>query len=129
MTVTLEEIEAAKNENAWTKAALAVWGVPWPPPKGWKEMLVSGGTFDANQFTPSPIRSDISAHDLLRQVVLAVVDAGHARDLDDYPDVLFLRTSALKSRMTHRRMGRLSFALTSEGPHDLHRHQQPAWQR
>jgi hypothetical protein len=87
--ITMEEIDGAKSEaGGWKKATLAQWGVPWPPPKGWKEMLVAGEKFDANQFTPSPIRPDMNAHDLLRQVVLAVVDAGHARDLDDYPDVL-----------------------------------------
>jgi hypothetical protein len=87
--ITREEIEAAKSEKGgWTKATLAGWGIPWPPPTGWKETLIAGGQFEANQFTPSPIRSDVSAHDLLRQVVLAVIDAGHSRDLDEYPDVL-----------------------------------------
>lgn len=35
------EIEAAKTSNgAWTRAQLAEWGVPWPPPKGWKGELI-----------------------------------------------------------------------------------------
>jgi hypothetical protein len=34
------EIEAAKSERGgWTRAQLAAWGVPWPPPKGWKKQL------------------------------------------------------------------------------------------
>ena len=23
----------------WTRAQLAEWGVPWPPPKGWRKRL------------------------------------------------------------------------------------------
>ncbi|MEU1670377.1 hypothetical protein ABZ547_43675 [Streptomyces sparsogenes] len=35
-----EEIEAACTpKGAWTRAQLAEWGVPWPPPKGWKDEL------------------------------------------------------------------------------------------
>ena len=36
-----EEINAARTpRGGWTKEQLAQWGVPWPPPKGWKESLV-----------------------------------------------------------------------------------------
>ena len=43
MIVTHEEVEAAKTpKGAWTKAQLAQWGVPWPPPKGWRGMLERG---------------------------------------------------------------------------------------
>jgi hypothetical protein len=39
--VTAAEIEAAKTvRGGWTRAQLAVWGVPWPPPKGWKKKLI-----------------------------------------------------------------------------------------
>lgn len=39
-SVTLEEIEAGKTPaGGWTKEQLARWGVPWPPPRGWKERL------------------------------------------------------------------------------------------
>lgn len=38
---TAAEIEAAKTpRGGWTKAQLAAWGVPWPPPKGWRAALV-----------------------------------------------------------------------------------------
>lgn len=25
--------------GGWTSAQLAAWGVPWPPPRGWKDRL------------------------------------------------------------------------------------------
>lgn len=44
---TPAEIEAAKTpKGGWTKAQLQQWGVPWPPPKGWKHAL-SRGEFPA----------------------------------------------------------------------------------
>ena len=42
--ITEQEILAKQTDNGgWTKATLASWGVPWPPPKGWKEALVQHG--------------------------------------------------------------------------------------
>ena len=39
--LTEEEIEAGKSaRGGWTRATLAAWGVPWPPPKGWKRKLL-----------------------------------------------------------------------------------------
>jgi 8-oxo-dGTP diphosphatase len=36
------QIERAKTKNGgWTKKTLAQWGVPWPPPKGWRDELES----------------------------------------------------------------------------------------
>jgi hypothetical protein len=38
--VTEAEILAKKTaRGGWTRATLAAWGVPWPPPKGWKAVL------------------------------------------------------------------------------------------
>jgi hypothetical protein len=38
------EIEAGKSaRGGWTRARLAEWGVPWPPPKGWKKALIAKG--------------------------------------------------------------------------------------
>jgi hypothetical protein len=35
-----EEVAAAcKGPGGWTKAKLAAWGVPYPPPKGWRAEL------------------------------------------------------------------------------------------
>lgn len=39
--VTEADIDAAMTRaGGWTKATLAGWGVPWPPPKGWKKALI-----------------------------------------------------------------------------------------
>lgn len=39
--VTREEVEAARTPaGGWTRAQLEAWGVPWPPPSGWKRRLV-----------------------------------------------------------------------------------------
>lgn len=38
--MTRQEIEAHQTaKGGYTKAQLAEWGVPWPPPKGWKAAL------------------------------------------------------------------------------------------
>ena len=35
MQISADEIDAAKTANGgWTRATLAQWGVPWPPPRG-----------------------------------------------------------------------------------------------
>lgn len=40
-TLTAEEIEAARSPSGgWSAATLASWGVPWPPPKGWRQRLL-----------------------------------------------------------------------------------------
>jgi|GEM_PF-3055585 very-short-patch-repair endonuclease len=37
---TPEDIEAAKTPaGGWTREQLAQWGVPWPPPVGWRDRL------------------------------------------------------------------------------------------
>ncbi len=36
---TPAEIEAARTGHAWTRATLAGWGISWPPPKGWRQVL------------------------------------------------------------------------------------------
>lgn len=42
--ITEEEIEAKKTAaGGWTKKDLEAWGVPWPPPKGWKRQLIENG--------------------------------------------------------------------------------------
>jgi hypothetical protein len=41
MKITKEEIESKKTERGgYTKKQLAVWGIPWPPRKGWKKKLI-----------------------------------------------------------------------------------------
>lgn len=42
--ITEEEILAARTpKGAWKRAQLAEWGVPWPPPQGWKAQIISHG--------------------------------------------------------------------------------------
>ena len=44
--MTRDEILAARTpKGGWTKATLASWGVPWPPPKGWMHDLIELDTF------------------------------------------------------------------------------------
>jgi len=46
-SISREEIMAARTKNGgWTRATLASWGVPWPPPKGWKAELTAKLTTD-----------------------------------------------------------------------------------
>ena len=94
------DIEAGKTSaGGYSRAQLAEWGVPWPPPKGWKKALLRGHPFEApaqaeefhystTDVLLSPIRPHVAAHDLLSQVCVAVIDAGHAPDLYRFPDVL-----------------------------------------
>lgn len=89
MKLTEEQIEAGKSpKGGWTKKQLASWGVQWPPPKGWREKLLRGEEIYSPKLIPSPIRGQIPAHDLLCKVVMAVVNANHASDLYQFPDVL-----------------------------------------
>lgn len=38
--ISQREILAARTPaGGWTRAQLAEWGVPWPPPRGWKQKL------------------------------------------------------------------------------------------
>lgn len=39
--LTAADIERGKSpKGGWTRETLAGWGVPWPPPKGWKDDLL-----------------------------------------------------------------------------------------
>ena len=43
MKLTDQQIEDAKSpRGAWTRKTLAGWGVPWPPPRGWRTALLAG---------------------------------------------------------------------------------------
>ena len=43
MKLTDQQIEAGKSPRGdWTRKTLAGWGVPWPPPKGWRAALLVG---------------------------------------------------------------------------------------
>ena len=91
LKLTEQEIEEGRSKKGgFTRAQLAKWAVPWPPPHGWRKALLAGRPIPGTRKpkTPSPIRLNVEAHVLLRQVVVAVINAGHASDLYDFPDVL-----------------------------------------
>ena len=47
---TEAEIDAARTpKGGWTKAQLARWGLGWPPPKGWRKMLIEADTAKAQK--------------------------------------------------------------------------------
>jgi hypothetical protein len=52
MTVITEEFLALGRSTAggWTKAQLALLGVPWPPIAGWKATILGQGITDAAAF-------------------------------------------------------------------------------
>ena len=33
-------LDAQTRKGGWTKKQLAQWGIPWPPPRGWKSRLI-----------------------------------------------------------------------------------------
>ena len=52
-TLTEAEMEAAKGpKGGWSRKTLAEWGVPWPPPKGWRRKLL--GKTPREPQTPKP---------------------------------------------------------------------------
>lgn len=41
--LSAEEIEAARSPaGGWTRETLSAWGIPWPPPAGWRQALLRG---------------------------------------------------------------------------------------
>ena len=78
--VSAEEIDAAKSaKGGWDRATLAAWGVGWPPPRGWRQMLIDGADFPepgVNGEPASAVRpTDCPEAKMLRSLVLAVVEA------------------------------------------------------
>lgn len=52
--LSASDIDSRKTpKGGWTKATLAEWGVPWPPPPGWREALMMRG---APYQSPPPVR-------------------------------------------------------------------------
>lgn len=121
--ITEEEIlDARTPKGAWTAKQLAAWGVPWPPPHGWKAQIIANGypyepetgeivstkSGDApiteaglarmmEASTPNLIdggdldidgQLDIDPAQLLQKVVSAVISAGRADILWEFPEVL-----------------------------------------
>jgi hypothetical protein len=47
---TEAEIEAGRSpRGGWTREQLAKWGVPWPPPAGWRQALLRGADGTATE--------------------------------------------------------------------------------
>ena len=86
--VTEAEIEAAKSpKGGWKREQLAKWGVPWPPPKGWKKALLAKGNSKARtQRKPEPPRGDTKAHAVLVKTQMVtpqyVFVPGYTTDVD-----------------------------------------------
>jgi hypothetical protein len=54
MRLTEAQIEAGRSpKGGWTRQQLAKWGVPWPPPKGWRAKLT--GREDRPMRTPERV--------------------------------------------------------------------------
>ena len=85
-------IDAAKSEKGgWTKAVLATWGVPWPPPKGWRKALIEGLPIPLPGVDGEPataVRPNACPEaKLLHQVVMAVIEVGHGDILKGIPEL------------------------------------------
>ena len=78
--VTAEEIDAAKTaKGGWDRATLAAWGVGWPPPKGWRQMLIDGVDFPEPRVGGEPATAvrptDCLEARMLRALVIAIIEA------------------------------------------------------
>jgi hypothetical protein len=52
-------VEAARTPaGGWTRATLAEWGVPWPPPRGWKAKLTAQGMSAGTAKTPKAVEGE-----------------------------------------------------------------------
>lgn len=57
-----EETEAARTPaGGWNRDQLAAWGLPWPPPKGWKDEPAERWKAVRQDGAPSPLPSPAPA--------------------------------------------------------------------
>jgi hypothetical protein len=89
LKLTESEIEGARTEKGgFTRATLASWGVPWPPPAGWKQALLGGYAVPGTGGAATSKRpSECLESVLLRQVVMAVISAGRGDILSGLPEL------------------------------------------
>lgn len=70
--ITWEEIDAARTpKGGFTRKALEQWGIPWPPPSGWRDCLAAHGypyQHDLNTFGKSKDEMVISEPALERMM-------------------------------------------------------------
>lgn len=79
--MTEAEIEAGRSpKGGFSRLQLEQWGVPWPPPKGWKKALLNGDD-------PALLNGKKTADQLLREVVLAIVEQGQGHLIEHLDDV------------------------------------------
>ncbi len=86
--LTAKEIDAARSpKGGFTKETLVGWGIPWPPPKGWRQMLIDGQTVPQPGVDGEPASavrpSACPEAKLLHDVVMSVINAGHGEILND----------------------------------------------
>jgi hypothetical protein len=60
---TAEEIDAARTPaGGWSATVLAGWGIPWPPPRGWRQRLIANHAAHQRAGTePQPAAADIES--------------------------------------------------------------------
>lgn len=92
MKLTPEEIDAGKTaKGGWDRATLAAWGIGWPPPKGWRQMLIDGDPIPEPGVNGEPATaarpSACPEASLLHQVVMAVIEHGQAEILSGIADL------------------------------------------
>lgn len=76
MKISNAEIEAAKSaRGGWTRETLANWGVPWPPPKGWRKALTEGKPIPGGKNTNYKARRERKFRALAGQMDLKFKEA------------------------------------------------------
>jgi hypothetical protein len=87
-----EEIDSARTaKGGFDRATLAAWGIGWPPPKGWRQMLIDGVPIPEPGIDGEPATSvrpsACPEASLLRQVVMAIIENGHGEILAGVPEL------------------------------------------
>ncbi|MEU4847960.1 hypothetical protein [Streptomyces gilvosporeus] len=74
-----EEVAAAQTPTGgWSKKQLAEWGVPWPPPTGWRKHLEAKWKGeDVGPPAPGPTQSPATRHPVLLLGQAADVSGEH----------------------------------------------------
>ena len=90
------QIEAAKSpRGGFTRSTLAAWGVPWPPPKGWRRALIAGRPIPEHRRRRSrsngrrssePSDDLVQAESLVFAVATFLIERGHHEAASDLAD-------------------------------------------
>lgn len=89
LKLTVEEIDAARSpKGGFTAATLAQWGVPWPPPAGWRQALIDGLPIPSEKPAYSPERLPATPEAIaLQKLVMAVINSGQGHILSTVPEL------------------------------------------